>query len=154
MKSWKSIVLLFFIVLLSACGRPDATDIYSRPIKFSDFGGKWIVINYWATWCAPCIQQLSVLNSLAKNYPGQLVVFGVNSDNIDSSALPALSDSYQVGFLFLRYLPMTRWSPNRYPLPVTYILDKKGHLYKILQGFQTLEAFKSTMGLPDVIPDN
>jgi thiol-disulfide isomerase/thioredoxin len=149
MKRWQSIIFLFLLLLLSGCG-PDAIDMYDRPITLSNYKGKWIVINYWTTWCAPCIQEISALNTLAKYYKDDVIVFGVNPDNLNPNVLMNLTDNYHVHYLFLRSFRVEKWGGKVRQLPVTFILDRKGRLYKTLQGPQTLQNLKAIMNLPEV----
>lgn len=57
-------------------------------ITFSDFEGKVILVNLWATWCAPCIKEMPDLNELQKSLGGddfQVVLLSENQDGIESS---------------------------------------------------------------------
>src|SRR5580698_6451768 len=52
-----------------------------RPMTPSDFGGKLLVLNFWATWCPPCIEELPSLNEFATEYKSKgVVVLGISSD--------------------------------------------------------------------------
>jgi thiol-disulfide isomerase/thioredoxin len=149
MKIWRSLLLVAFAVLLTACGA-DAVDIYNRPIKMSNYEGKWVVISYWATWCPACIGEIPALNTLAKYYKDQVVVFAVNPDNLSDDVLRNLTESYGVQYLFLRSFPIDKWGGKVQKLPVTFILDKKGRLYKTLETPLTIQDLKKIMSLPDV----
>lgn len=155
MRTWTSLylgIIVIFVCLLSGCA-PDAVDSYGRPIEISNYRGKWVVINYWATWCSPCIQEIPDLNKLAKYYKDKVVVLGVTIDNINNAALQALGQGYQVEYPFLRSFPIEKWGGKPRAIPVTYILDPKGRLYKTLTGRQTLANFQAVMNLPDITYD-
>jgi thiol-disulfide isomerase/thioredoxin len=49
-------------------------------IDLEQFRGKIVLLNFWATWCPPCAQELPALGELARKYPDTLVVLGVNLD--------------------------------------------------------------------------
>lgn len=51
-----------------------------RNFKTPDFTGKWVMINFWATWCPPCIAEFPMLLELARHYPDRLVLLAVSSD--------------------------------------------------------------------------
>lgn len=69
---------------------PDAAfyDASGNEVNFSDFKGKVILVNLWATWCAPCIKEMPDLNELQKSLGGEnfeVVLISQNSDGIESS---------------------------------------------------------------------
>ncbi|MBA2653685.1 MAG: TlpA family protein disulfide reductase [Gammaproteobacteria bacterium] len=144
--------ILSMLIFFEGC-TPDALDIYGRPIRISDYRGKWIVINYWATWCVPCIQEIPELNKLAKYYKHKVIVLGVNVDNLSDSVLRNLSQGYQVNYPFLSSFPIEKWGGKPDDLPVTYIIDPHGKLSHTLHGPQKLENFQAVMSLPAVTYD-
>jgi thiol-disulfide isomerase/thioredoxin len=70
---------------------PDATaavfgrvfdDADGRPQALSQWRGRWIVLNFWATWCAPCVEEMPTLQQAARNYGARgVTVVGVGIDN-------------------------------------------------------------------------
>lgn len=63
-------------------------DEHGNEISFSDFKGKVILVNFWATWCAPCIKEMPDLNELQKSIGGEnfeVVLISENLDGIESS---------------------------------------------------------------------
>lgn len=63
-------------------------DADGNEVNFSDFKGKVILVNLWATWCAPCIKEMPDLNELQKSLGGEkfeVVLISQNSDGIESS---------------------------------------------------------------------
>lgn len=70
---------------------PDATAVLSgrrfddadgRPQALSQWRGNWIVLNFWATWCAPCVEEMPTLQQIAREYAARgVVVVGVGVDN-------------------------------------------------------------------------
>lgn len=63
---------------------PDFTlpDLQGRPVRLSDFRGKAVVVDFWATWCLPCVFQVPELNRLADAHreKGDVAVIGVSVD--------------------------------------------------------------------------
>jgi thiol-disulfide isomerase/thioredoxin len=63
---------------------PDFTllDLEGRPVSLADFRGKTVVIDFWATWCPPCIFQVPELNEFWRDHreSGEVVVLGVAVD--------------------------------------------------------------------------
>lgn len=63
-------------------------DADGNDVNFSDFKGKVILVNLWATWCAPCVKEMPDLNELQKSLGGEkfeVVLISQNSDGIESS---------------------------------------------------------------------
>lgn len=66
--------------LVSAAQKaPDFTlpTLNDVPIRLASQRGKWVLISFWATWCAPCLEEAEVLNKLAQTYPRQLTVLAL-----------------------------------------------------------------------------
>jgi cytochrome oxidase Cu insertion factor (SCO1/SenC/PrrC family) len=61
-----------------------AVDLAGRPVSLSRFRGRPLVINFWATWCAPCRRELPLLQRVASSHPG-LAVLLVNEDRDDAA---------------------------------------------------------------------
>lgn len=60
------------------------TDAADKPVRLSDFRGKVVVVNLWATWCGPCVIEMPTLAKLAKAYEGQpLEVVAISIDRGD-----------------------------------------------------------------------
>ena len=57
-------------------------DMHGASVKLTDFKGKAILLNYWATWCAPCKQEIPVLNELYTQYKDKgLAIIGISVDD-------------------------------------------------------------------------
>ena len=57
-------------------------DVDGRPQALSQWRGSWIVLNFWATWCAPCVEEMPTLQQIAREYAARgVVVVGVGIDN-------------------------------------------------------------------------
>src|ERR1017187_10921496 len=67
------------------------TDLQGQTVKLSDLRGKAVVLNFWATWCPPCKQEIPWLVELQKRYGGQgLQIVGGSLDDGDPKALGKL----------------------------------------------------------------
>src|SRR5262245_52065258 len=54
-----------------------------RSVRLSDYKGKAVVIDFWATWCVPCRASLPHLNDVQGRFPKQLVVLGISVDDAE-----------------------------------------------------------------------
>ena len=100
------------------------------------------MINFWATWCAPCIEELPSLNELAKYYPKDLVILAVSNENTDDikNFLMAFSNFHS------NFIPanvgkdkmLATFSVRAFP--ETYILGKKGQFIEKIIGPQKWDS--------------
>ena len=101
--------------------------------------GQWLVINYWAQWCAPCRTEIPELNALEKQLKEQSVqVLGVNFDALQGEKLSKAAQDMGITFTVLAQDPAERYQlPRAEVLPVTYIVDDQGRMRERLLGEQT-----------------
>jgi len=80
-----ALVLCCFAPLAQAKRAPNLefTDLVGQTQKISDLRGSIAVINFWATWCAPCREELPLLSKLSQEYAGEKVRFITISADID-----------------------------------------------------------------------
>jgi thiol-disulfide isomerase/thioredoxin len=70
------------LVLLTALGYANAfevTDTAGKRHALSEYKGRWVVVNFWATWCVPCIQEIPEIAQFARAYP-RVAVIGIAMD--------------------------------------------------------------------------
>jgi peroxiredoxin len=98
-----------------------------RTVSVHDFGGKLLVLNFWATWCQPCVTEVPSLNQLQKALgPEGLVVLGVSEDE-DPQAYKEFLNRFQVSYLTSR--EPSKDIKNKYgtiQIPETYLIDRNG----------------------------
>ena len=96
-------------------------------VSLSDYSGKWVLLNFWATWCGPCVQETPSLNRLHQELGGQgLVVVGVSVDE-SREAYEAFLERFGITFPTVR--DPERTVPTRYGTylyPESYLIDPKG----------------------------
>jgi thiol-disulfide isomerase/thioredoxin len=78
---------------------PDAAfdDPEGKPAKLADFKGKPVLVNLWATWCAPCVKELPTLDKLAKS--GAITVVAVSQDTAPNASVVAFLKEHQIDTL-------------------------------------------------------
>lgn len=143
------ILCILLFALLPACHKkPDATDSFGHAIYLSDYKHKWLIVNYWATWCTPCLVELPELNSLANNYPKQVAVLGISFDQLPKAAIKQLAKRLAITFPMLSTLPYQKFKAQAIAtLPTTLIFDPKGQLFKTCYGPQTAKSLATLLAL-------
>jgi thiol-disulfide isomerase/thioredoxin len=126
-------------LILAGCAEDIGVDQYGRKVAVERLEGQWLVINYWAQWCAPCRTEIPELNALEKQLKEQSVqVLGVNFDALQGEKLNQATQDMGITFTVLAQDPAERYQlPRAEVLPVTYIVDDQGHMRERLLGEQT-----------------
>ena len=125
------------LLTLMACGSNNAPPENPAP-ELSRLHGQWVVINYWAKWCKPCIKEIPELNELDRKY-SQVTVLGVNYDGATGKELATQLTDLGVEFTMLAADPAADLSlPRPVVLPTTIILNPEGKVSQTLIGPQTM----------------
>ena len=83
----KSLTLLTLLLCFTACSKPDF-EIYKNSSGYiKDLRGQWVVINYWADWCPPCIKEMPELSSFYEDNKKEVQVFAYNFDQLEGEEL-------------------------------------------------------------------
>jgi len=119
-------------------------DLHGKPVSLSDFRGKWVIVNYWATWCPPCLDEIPELVSLHEDNSDKLVVLGVDYEEVNSDFLKEFVESQMMTYPVVRMdpIPMTRLGPIM-GLPTTYIISPQGERMARQEGPVTQEAIEA-----------
>ena len=141
-------IYLAIIFLFFSCSKPDLRVFGGDNVFLSDLKGKWIIFNYWADWCPPCIKEIPELNNLQRNYSNKLKVFLINFDMLEGEELNQQLKKFNVKVDSLLSDPSTIYNwviPEN--LPVTFIINKNGDLEHTLVGPQTEDEIISLLSL-------
>lgn len=146
-------LILLCCLALSGCGKPDYHTLAGDSGRFDDLQGRWLLINYWAEWCKPCIEELPELAAFGKEHAGQAVVFAVNFDGPSEELLRKQAEKLNIEIPVLLEDPAPRLGYERpQALPSTYVFGPDGKLRQVLQGAQTsaslAAAIQSDAGQP------
>lgn len=167
MKKLLCLLSLFVLVSLMACERkeqnpsgkalagpseqkpaPDVlvTALNGTPLKLSDLKGKVVMLNFWATWCPPCreeIPSMMKLNSAMTGKPFQMVAV-----SIDEGGKAAIESFLKTnGYLLPAYTDPDNMASKTYGItgvPETFIIDKQGILVKKVIGPLAWDAAEVT----------
>ena len=126
------------LALLSGCkDTARLTLANGQQQTLSDYQGQWLVVNYFAEWCAPCLREMPLLNELADNELSDgkgPAVLAVSFDALSDQALQALGERYQMTMPVVAKLEGDWPFDSPRVLPTTLILDPKGKLVARHQG--------------------
>jgi thiol-disulfide isomerase/thioredoxin len=106
-----------------------------RTVSLDQFGGKLLILNFWATWCPPCVEETPSLSEFAARFANKgVVVLGVSVDK-DEKAYRAFLQQFRPTFLTARDPEMKiNGEYGTFKYPETYIIDAKGKVVQKIIG--------------------
>lgn len=131
-------------------------DIYGYMVSSTDLAGKVVVLNFWATWCPPCVAEIPDLVALYQTYATDgLVIVGVAMDNSPDGYNPptALVSSFVFshGMTYPVLTDRPWWraiesSHGGIPLiPTTFVIDRQNRIFQKFVGSQTYSTFQQAV---------
>ena len=114
--------------------------------SLDQYKGKWVIVNYWATWCSTCMKEMPELISLHEsNKDNDIVVVGINFESIEQKNLKEFVSDKAIPYTVLSTEPVRVTPIGKVPaLPTTYIIDPDGNVVAGSVGIvtqQDLEAY-------------
>lgn len=97
--------------------------------SLAEYRGKWVVVNYWATWCPPCRDEIPALEKFYREHKGKdVVVLGVDFEDISAQRLRTFVRVHHMTYPILRAEPAMHTPLGAIPgLPTTYLISPTGH---------------------------
>lgn len=147
-----NLLVLTLFILLSACSKKETivegsidftvTDLDGKTVSFSEFRGKTVILNIWATWCGPCLKEIPDLKEINLEYKDKgVVVLGVLLDSESPEAAKPIVEQLKIDY--------PTWYGNDafakqfgvQAFPTTVIIDKNGKAVSQNVGLQNKERF-------------
>ena len=139
------IIQLFCLLLLFACQKNDIEVYNGSNTNLNKLDGNWIVINYWADWCAPCIKEIPELNEFADDNK-DIFVFTFNFDQLDQEDLEPIAKKFNIQVPSLITHPRDIWGIQTPPaVPATFFINPNGELVLSLFRPQTKDALNNIL---------
>jgi thiol-disulfide isomerase/thioredoxin len=133
------LLCLGMLLALFGCAQKEAPG--TAP-GLDELRGHWVLVNYWAQWCTPCIEEIPELNKLNRIYDN-VTVLGVNYDGVTGEELASQTQRLGLEFTSLEQDPAAELGvPRPVVLPSTLVLNPEGRLVTTLVGPQTLESLE------------
>ena len=109
--------------------------------KFSDYRGKPLIINVWASWCSPCRAEMGSLDRLARRYGGkQFNVIGISTDDDGNEAAAFIKQSK---ISFVNFLDSQVFLENMLganTIPLTVLVDANGRVLEKVRGIREWDS--------------
>lgn len=117
----------------------EAQTIDGKDVRLSDFKGKVVIVNFWASWCGPCVEEVPSLMGLLKSFPKDLVLIAISGDSNKEDI-----DSFMKSFPEMESLPNSNviWDSEKKlipqyqisRLPESFVVSKDQRLVKKISG--------------------
>lgn len=118
-----------------------------KKVSLSDYFGKPIIINFWATWCGPCQDELPHFEKMYKEYGNEVVFLMVNlTDGTNDTVASVKEFISDEGYTFPVYFDTEYNGANTYgvrSIPVTYAIDSSGNIVYRYPGMLNENTLKS-----------
>ena len=140
----KYFFLTYLILILSSCSEPDYRLVDGSSGKLDDFLGRWLIVNYWADWCPPCIKEMPELENFYNDNEDRVLVLTYNFDRLEGEELQSQIIRFGVNVPSILTDPGILFGWEAPPsLPATYIINPEGILIHTLIGPQTQESLEA-----------
>ncbi len=128
---------------------PDFTlpDLEGNSLTLSDFKGRVIILNFWATWCPPCRKEIPDFIELYEKYKDEgLLIIGVSLDRGDSRTVKQFSKNYKINYpIVLGNVNVTQDYGGIRGIPTTFVIDRKGNIKKKYVGYRSRAIFEEAV---------
>jgi thiol-disulfide isomerase/thioredoxin len=146
-------LLLVLILLMASSNIAIAVDgivlrdLSGKQQSLSLYAGKWLIINYWATWCPPCLEEVPELVALYDDRKGKdLMVIGVVFDYETVEEVKRYADDMLMSYpIVLGNKAVTKQIGSAEVLPTTYIFNPQGKLLKVKHGIVSRQYLETMM---------
>ncbi|GAB1233441.1 hypothetical protein UT4_19080 [Ferrigenium sp. UT4] len=119
-------------------------DMQGQPQRLADYRGKWVLVNFWATWCPPCLEEIPDLVDLHRTHSKKdLVVIGIALDSSEKSVRQFVN-RFKVNYpVVVGDYDQAEQVGEVTVLPTSYLYNPQGELVSYQQGMLTRDSVES-----------
>lgn len=109
------------------------TGLDGKTYDLKDYRGKTVLVNFWGTFCPPCVNEMPLLDSVYRKYGGEVVILGVNLDEPELT-VQRFVDRYGITFPILLDDMTVQRMYGVYQYPTTFVINPEGEIIDIKIG--------------------
>ena len=118
-------------------------DINGKTVTLSDYQGKIVIVDFWATWCPPCKMEIPGFIKLQEKYKDDLVVIGVSLDQNGPKAVVPFVKEYGINYHVVYGNGETvKAYGGVNGIPTTFVIDRKGNIQRKYVGYRADSMFE------------
>jgi peroxiredoxin len=123
----------------------DLLDLDGRRVKLSYFKGKLVILDFWATWCGPCVREIPHFIELYERYADRgLVVLGVSVDRAGSGVVDSFVERNKVNYQVLMADSQVKGAYGGIrSIPTTFVIDREGKIQRRYIGYMDKAVFEA-----------
>ena len=131
----------------SAKSAPSFTlqDLNGKQVSLSDFKGRVVILDFWATWCPPCVKEIPHFIALYEQYKDQgFAIVGISVDRGGISVVKSFARKYQVNYPILMTDGRVDKAYGGIPsIPTTFVIDSAGNIRQKYIGYREKAVFEA-----------
>ena len=129
-------------------------DLNGNKVSLSDFKDKVVILDFWATWCPPCVKEIPHFIELYKEYKNQgLAILGISVDRQGIGIVKAFNQKYKINYpILMADSQVVQAYGNISSIPTTFVIDPAGKIRRMYVGYRDKAVFEADIKtlLPDV----
>ena len=122
-------------------------DLSGKTVKLSDFKGKVVIVDFWATWCGPCRMEIPDFVRLQSKYREKgLAIVGLSLDADGASSVKPFADEHDINYTMLIANDETAKSYGGITaIPTTFVIDRQGRIVQKFLGAMSAKTFEDAI---------
>ena len=152
----KILILAFSLLLFLCCSMGNApkegrlapdfvlASLDGRQISLSEFRGKIVILDFWATWCKPCRLELPHFVALQQEFDENVLqIIGISLDKVSKEEVTSFVKEWKIPYIVVMGSgDVARNYGGIRGIPTTFVIDKQGNIYKKYVGYRDKEVFE------------
>jgi peroxiredoxin len=124
-------------------------DVEGKTEKSEEFKGKVVLLDFWATWCGPCRQEIPGFVELQQTYSAQgLVIIGASLDEEGASVIKPFMEKMKINYpIVLADAKVQKDFGGIQAIPTTFLIDRTGRIAAKHVGFESKAAFERAIAV-------